>query len=70
VAAIRNRILQAFEMVEAEEDPARHPDLLMFVLIGAGPAGVEIAGAIAVLVRSTLRSEFRRIDSNLRNRAY
>jgi NADH dehydrogenase len=70
VAAIRNRILQAFEMAEAEEDPARHPDLLMFVLIGAGPAGVEIAGAIAVLVRSTLRSEFRRIDSNLRNRAY
>jgi NADH dehydrogenase FAD-containing subunit len=47
---------------EAEEDPKRHRDLLTFVLVGAGPTGVEMAGAIAVLVRSTLRSEFRRID--------
>lgn len=60
--AIRNRILQAFEQAEAEEDPARHRDLLTFVLVGAGPTGVEMAGAIAVLVRSTLRSEYRRID--------
>jgi NADH:ubiquinone reductase (H+-translocating) len=60
--AIRNRILEAFEQAEAEEDPARHRDLLTFVLVGAGPTGVEMAGAIAVLVRSTLQSEFRRID--------
>src|SRR5271169_5747393 len=60
--AIRNKILQAFEQAEAEEDPARHRDLLTFVLVGAGPTGVEMAGALAVLVRSTLKSEFRRID--------
>src|SRR5258706_2215207 len=60
--AIRNKILQAFEQAEAEEDPGRHRDLLTFILVGAGPTGVEMAGAIAVLVRNTLRSEFRRID--------
>jgi NADH:ubiquinone reductase (H+-translocating) len=60
--SIRNRILQAFEQAEAEEDPQRHRDLLTFVLVGGGPTGVEMAGAIAVLVRSTLRSEFRRVD--------
>ena len=60
--AVRNKILQAFEQAEAEEDPSRHRDLLTFVLVGAGPTGVEMAGAIAVLVRNTLRSEFRRID--------
>ena len=59
--AIRNKILQAFEQAEAEEDPARHRDLLTFVLVGAGPTGVEMAGAIAVLVRNTLKSEFRRV---------
>jgi NADH dehydrogenase len=60
--AIRNKILQAFEQAEAEEDPSKHRDLLTFVLVGAGPTGVEMASAIAVLVRTTLRSEFRRID--------
>ena len=60
--AVRNRILQAFEQAEAEADPSRHRDLLTFVLVGAGPTGVEMAGALAVLVRTTLRSEFRRID--------
>jgi NADH:ubiquinone reductase (H+-translocating) len=60
--SIRNRILLAFEQAEAEEDPRRHRDLLTFVLVGAGPTGVEMAGALAVLVRSTLQSEFRRID--------
>jgi NADH dehydrogenase len=59
--AIRNRILQAFEQAEAEEDPARHRDLLTFVLVGAGPTGVEMAGALAVLVQNTLKSEFRRV---------
>jgi NADH dehydrogenase len=58
----RNRILQAFEQAEAEDDPSRHRDLLTFVLIGAGPTGVEMAGALAVLIRSSLKSEFRRIN--------
>src|SRR6266404_5054412 len=60
--AIRNKILQAFEEAEAEEDPNHHRDLLTFVLVGAGPTGIEMASAIALLVRSTLKSEFRRID--------
>ena len=63
--AIRNKILQAFEQAEAEEDPRLHRDLLTFVLVGGGPTGVEMAGAIATLVRSTLPSEFRRIDPSL-----
>jgi len=60
--AVRNRILQAFEQAEAEEDPRAHRNLLTFVLVGGGPAGVEMAGAIAVLVRNSLRTQFRRID--------
>src|ERR1700689_1942616 len=60
--AVRNKVLQAFEQAEAEEDPSRHRELLTFVLVGAGPTGVEMAAAIAVLVRNTLRREFRRID--------
>ena len=60
--AARNKILQAFETAEAEEDGARHQDLLTFVLVGAGPTGVEMAGALAILVRGTLKSDFRRID--------
>jgi NADH:ubiquinone reductase (H+-translocating) len=54
--SVRNRILQAFEQAEAEED------LLTFVMVGAGPTGVELAGAIAVMVRQTFASEFRRVD--------
>jgi NADH dehydrogenase FAD-containing subunit len=60
--AARNKILQAFELAEAEDDPARHRDLLTFILVGAGPTGVEMAGALAVLVQTSLKSEFRRID--------
>src|SRR5215467_1482995 len=58
--AIRNKILSAFEQAEAEEDPRLHRDLLTFVLVGAGPTGVEMASATSILVRSTLRSEYRR----------
>src|SRR5262245_690467 len=61
--AIRNKILRAFEDAETEEDPAAHRDMLTFVLVGAGPAGVEMASAIAHLVRNALRTEFRRIDA-------
>ncbi len=60
--AVRSRILEAFEQAEAEEDPSRRRNLLTFVMIGAGPSGVEMAGAIAELVQSMLKSEFRRID--------
>ncbi|MDB5337473.1 MAG: pyridine nucleotide-disulfide oxidoreductase [Planctomycetaceae bacterium] len=60
--AIRNKILQAFERAESENDPKLIPELMTFVLVGAGPTGVEMASAIATLVRSTLRSEFRHID--------
>ena len=60
--AARNKILRAFEQAEAEEDPSRHRDLLTFVLVGAGATGVEMAGALAGLVHSTLRSDYRRID--------
>src|SRR6202046_512560 len=60
--AARNKILQTFELAEAEEDPSRHQDLLTFILVGAGPTGVEMAGALAVLVRTTLKSDYRRID--------
>jgi NADH:ubiquinone reductase (H+-translocating) len=60
--SIRNKILKAFEQAEAEEDPAHHKDLLTFILVGAGPTGVEMAAAIAVLVRNTLKSQFRRVD--------
>jgi NADH:ubiquinone reductase (H+-translocating) len=60
--AIRNKVLQAFEQAEAEEDPKLHQDLLTFVLVGAGPTGVEMAAAFAILVHTTLASEFRRID--------
>jgi len=59
---IRNKVLQAFEQAEAEDDPERRRALLTFVLVGAGPTGVELAAALALLVRTTLRSEFRRVD--------
>lgn len=60
--AIRNKVLEAFERAEAEENPERYQNLLTFVLVGAGPTGVEMAAALAVLVHTTLRSDFRRID--------
>ena len=60
--SIRNKILEAFEQAEAEEDVTLHRDLLTFILVGAGPTGVEMAAALAIFVHTTLRSEFRRID--------
>src|SRR6202007_3325816 len=60
--AVRNKILNAFEQAEAEGDPSRHQDLLTFVLVGAGPTGVELSAALAMLVRSMLKTECRRID--------
>ena len=60
--ALRNQILRVFEMAEIEEDPDRQKALMTFVMVGAGPTGVEMASAIAILVQTTLRRDFRRID--------
>lgn len=60
--SVRAKVLKAFETAEIEEDPSKHQDLLTFVLVGAGPTGVEMAGALAELRRFTLKSSFRRIN--------
>src|SRR5688572_14618669 len=59
---IRRRILRAFEAAEMETDAGRRERLLRFVIVGAGPTGVELAGTIAELARFTLATDFRRID--------
>jgi len=59
---IRRRILLAFEAAEKESDPARRQAWLTFVVIGAGPTGVEMAGTLAEIARHTLPGEFRHID--------
>ena len=58
----RNKILRAFELCERQLEPAKHPELITFVLVGAGPTGVEMAGAIAEMAHNTLAAEFRRHD--------
>ncbi len=60
--AMRRRMLLAFEDAERETDPGRKQHLLTFVLIGGGPTGVELAGALAEIARHTLRREFDTID--------
>ena len=60
--SVRAKVLKAFETAEIQQDPSKHEDLLTFVLVGAGPTGVEMAGALAELRRFTLKSNFRRID--------
>jgi NADH dehydrogenase len=60
---LRRRILVAFERAERESDPARREALLTFVIIGAGPTGVELAGTIADLAKDTLAPDFRNIDT-------
>src|SRR6266702_3129755 len=61
---LRRRILVAFERAERETDPVRREALLTFVIIGAGPTGVELAGTIADLARDTLPQDFRNIDTS------
>jgi NADH dehydrogenase len=59
---IRRRILAAFELAENEPDPKKQDEFLTFVVVGAGPTGVELAGAIADISRTAMRGDFRRID--------
>jgi NADH dehydrogenase len=59
---IRRRVLTAFERAEREEDPAARAALLTFVVVGAGPTGVELAGALSEIARHTLAADFRHIS--------
>ncbi len=59
--SIRQKILLAFEDAETEDDPLRRSVLLHFILVGGGPTGVEMAGAISELARISLSRDFRRI---------
>jgi NADH dehydrogenase len=58
---MRRRVLLAFEAAERETDPTAQQRLLTFVIVGAGPTGVELAGALAEIARQTLRDDFRHI---------
>jgi NADH dehydrogenase len=60
--AIRNQVLVAFEQAEREEDAGVREQLLSFAVIGGGPTGVELAGALAELAKFVLDRDFRRID--------
>jgi NADH:ubiquinone reductase (H+-translocating) len=59
---VRRRILMAFELAERTDDPAVRAAAMTFVIIGGGPTGVEMAGAIAEIARQTLAKDFRHID--------
>jgi len=60
---IRRKILIAFEAAEREHDPERRAEWLTFVIVGGGPTGVELAGALGEIARDTLRRDFRSIDT-------
>jgi len=59
---IRRRVLSAFELAEREPEPQKRRAWLTFVVVGAGPTGVELAGALAEISRDTLKHDFRSID--------
>jgi NADH dehydrogenase len=59
---IRRRIFLAFEAAERERDPQRRRSLMTFVIVGAGPTGVELAGALGELAHATLKRDFRSIN--------
>lgn len=59
---IRRRVLSAFEAAERQTDPAQLPATLTFVVVGAGPTGVELAGALAEIGRLTVAKDFRSFD--------
>src|SRR5580698_9885088 len=60
--SLRNHLLEVFEKAEIEDDQDRRQSLMTFVMVGAGPTGVEMASAIAVMIRTTLRQDFRQIE--------
>ncbi|MGH9441664.1 MAG: NAD(P)/FAD-dependent oxidoreductase [Thermoanaerobaculia bacterium] len=60
--AIRARVLSAFESAEREEDPAARAEWLTFAIVGGGPTGAELAGALAEIARGVMAGDFRRID--------
>lgn len=60
--SVRSTILRSFELAEVEDDPERRKALLTFVLVGGGPTGVEMAGALADLAHVTMVKDFRHID--------
>ncbi|MGA9884832.1 MAG: NAD(P)/FAD-dependent oxidoreductase [Candidatus Acidiferrales bacterium] len=62
--AMRRRILLAFEAAERENDTQKRLAWLTFVIVGGGPTGVELSGALAEIARDTLRSDFRSIDAS------
>ncbi len=59
---IRRRTLLAFERAEREKDPVKRQELLTFAIVGAGPTGVELAGALAEIARKSLARDFRHFD--------
>ena len=60
---IRRRFLMAYEIAEKSEDPKEQEEYLTFVIVGGGPTGVELAGAIPFIAKKALVSEFRRVDT-------
>ena len=60
---VRRRILSAFEAAEDQSEPGRRAAWVTFVVVGAGPTGVELAGQIAEIARDTLRRDFREVDT-------
>jgi NADH dehydrogenase len=60
---IRNRVFSAFERAERSDDPAERRRLMTFVIVGGGPTGIELAGALAEIARITLRDDFQSIDT-------
>lgn len=62
---IRRRVLTAFELAERAQDAAERRELLTFIVVGGGPTGVELAGALGEISRFTLAKDFRHIDPRL-----
>lgn len=60
---IRSKILQAFELAEIETNPEKRKELMTFVIVGGGPTGIEMAGAIGEMVLHTLKNDFRHIST-------
>jgi NADH dehydrogenase len=59
---IRRRVLSAFETAELENDPNKQRDMMRFIVVGGGPTGVELAGALGEIAHQTLKNNFRAID--------